>query len=334
MSEVPEILDSLRRMKVVGANETPHIVPLSGGVSCDVFRVELLSGPICVKRALPKLRVATEWLAPIERIHSEVDWFRFAGEVEPGCVPRILAEDKSAHLFAMNYFEPGDYPGWKALLLDGHVDSDFAGQVGRAIGHIHRASAGRADIAAKFDHGDWFMALRIEPYLLYTAKAHPDRAQRIEAMARDLAAARIALMHGDVSPKNILVGPNGPIFLDAETACYGDPSFDLAFCLNHLLLKCIWAPAHVSAYIRAFDALRHAYFTQVDWEGAAALDRRTAGLLSAFLLARIDGKSPVEYLTDARRKDFVRTTARDFLSQSGLTLSDMASAWHNKVSRL
>jgi aminoglycoside phosphotransferase (APT) family kinase protein len=334
MSEVPDILDALRRMKVVGANETPAITALSGGVSGDVFRVELASGPICVKRALPKLRVAAEWLAPVERIHSEVDWFRFAGEVEPGCVPRIIAEDKQAHLFAMNYFEPADYPGWKAQLLDGHVDSDFAGEVGRAIASIHGASAGRADVAAKFAHDDMFMALRIEPYLLYTAKAHPDRAERIEAMARDLAASRIALMHGDVSPKNILVGPEGPIFLDAETACYGDPAFDLAFCLNHLLLKCVWAPAHVSAYIRAFDALRHGYFGEAKWESADGLDKRTAGLLSAFLLARIDGKSPVEYITDPHKKDFVRQAAREFLSQSGLTLSGMAGAWQNKVSKL
>jgi len=334
MSPVPEILDALRRMKLVGDSETPAIVPLSGGVSGDVFRVDLAAGPICVKQALPKLRVAAEWLAPVERIHSEVDWFRFAGDVEPGCVPRILAEDKTAHLFAMNYFEPAEYPGWKAQLLDGQVDTDFAAQVGRAIGAIHRASAGRADVAAKFAHDDMFMALRIEPYLLYTAKAHPDRAARIEAMARDLAASRIALMHGDVSPKNILVGPTGPIFLDAETACYGDPAFDLAFCLNHLLLKCVWAPAHVSAYIRAFDALRHAYFAQAAWEGGDGLDRRTAGLLSAFLLARIDGKSPVEYIVDPRHKDFVRIAARDFLSQSDLTLSGMAGAWHNKVSRL
>lgn len=334
MSEVPDILEALRRMKVVGATETPAIVPLTGGVSSDVFRVELAAGPVCVKRALPKLRVAAEWLAPIERIHSEADWFRFAGQIEPGCVPRIIAEDKSAHLFAMNYFEPADYPGWKAQLLEGRVDSDFAGEVGRATASIHSASAGRADIAAKFAHDDMFMALRIEPYLLYTAKAHPDRAERIEAMARDLAASRIALMHGDVSPKNILVGPEGPIFLDAETACYGDPAFDLAFCLNHLLLKCVWAPAHVSTYIRAFDALRHGYFGEAKWESADGLDKRTAGLLSAFLLARIDGKSPVEYITDPHKKDFVRQAAREFLSQSDLTLSGMASVWHSKVSRL
>ncbi len=333
MNEASDILYALRRMNLACASETPAIVPLTGGVSSDVYRVELASGPICVKRALPKLRVAAEWIAPVERIHSEADWFRFGGEAVPGSVPRILAEDKEAHLFAMNYFEPKDFPVWKAQLLEGRVDSDFARRVGHSIAAIHRASAGKANVAAKFAHDGMFMALRIEPYLLYTAKMHPDRAPRIEAMARDLAKARIALMHGDVSPKNILAGKDGPIFLDAETACYGDPAFDLAFCLNHLLLKCVWAPAHASAYIRAFDALRQAYFEQADWENAEALERRAAGFLCAFLLARIDGKSPVEYITDPAHKEFVRRTAREFLSQQ-LTLSDIAGAWHSKVSRL
>jgi hypothetical protein len=173
MSQVPEILAALRRMKLIGEGKTPPIMPLSGGVSGDVFRVDLEDGPICLKQALPRLRVAAEWLAPVERIHSEVDWFRFAGGVEPGCVPRILAEDKAAHLFAMNYFEPAEYPGWKQQLLEGQVDCDFAGELGRATASIHRASANRADIAAQFAHDEMFMALRIEPYLLLQPRRIP-----------------------------------------------------------------------------------------------------------------------------------------------------------------
>src|SRR6202050_1993271 len=109
------------------------------------------------------------------------------------------------------------------------------------------------------------LALRIDPYLLTAAKAHPDRAEHIREIAGELAGARIALMHGDLSPKNILVGPDGPIILDAETACYGDPAFDLAFCLNHLLLKCVWKPAQTRAYCASFAVLRDAYLSKVDW---------------------------------------------------------------------
>src|SRR3546814_1100342 len=57
--------------------------PLTGGVSCDVWKVETLSGPIVVKRPLPQLRVSAEWLAPVERGTSEVRSLRRARGVDP-----------------------------------------------------------------------------------------------------------------------------------------------------------------------------------------------------------------------------------------------------------
>jgi len=310
----------------------PKVTPLTGGVSSDVFRVDLPDGPVCVKQALARLKVAATWEAPVWRVHNEVAWLRFAGGIDPKRVPQILAEDKRTHLFVMNFFETADYPVWKALLRDGVVELDFAAVVGDAIGAVHAASAGSNALAKSFATDDLFMALRIEPYLLHTAKAHPDRAGRLSAIARDIGNARIALMHGDVSPKNILKGPDGPIFLDAETACYGDPAFDIAFCLNHLLLKCIWVPAKSREYCAAFMALKDAYFTRVDWEDAADLDVRTAAVLGGLLLARIDGKSPVEYITAEDDKAFVRAAAREFLTQPSLCLDDLLRAWQTKLS--
>jgi hypothetical protein len=134
-------------------------------------------------------------------------------------------------------------------------------------------------------------------------------------------------MQGDISPKNILCGPNGPVFLDAETACYGDPAFDLAFCLNHLLLKGAWHPQYANALSGSFVALKNAYLSGVLWEDAGALDRRTARLLAALLLARIDGKSPVEYLTDPNAKNFVRTQAKSFLNSPPHTLDTIVARW-------
>src|SRR5690606_24626353 len=119
------------------------------------------------------------------------------------------------------------------------------------------------------------------------------------------ASTRLALVHGDVSPKNILIGPNGPVFLDAECAWYGDPAFDLAFCLNHLLLKCLWTPRAATDFLASFEALAAAYRSGVVWEPPEALERRTARLLPGLLLGRIDGKSPVEYLTADRDKEVV-----------------------------
>ncbi len=325
-----EIYRALRRVGLIGEDDRPPVAALSGGVSGDVFRVDLPGGPICVKRPLERLRVAAEWHAPMERAHSEVAWLRFAAGIAPNSVPSILAEDRAAHLFAMAYLPPERFPCWKTLLMEGTSDANFAAAVGAALVRIHAASAGRADVAARFANQDLFFALRIEPYLLHTAKAHPRYASQIERLCEALARARIALMHGDVSPKNILCGPDGPVFLDAETACYGDPAFDLAFCLNHLLLKAVYRPSGATSYGAAFEALRAAYFAGVDWEETAELDGRVARMLAALLLARIDGKSPVEYITADRDKAFVRQVALDFLDRPALSLRTLSQAWQEK----
>jgi len=331
MSKDDDIVAALRSLGMVADGASPWLTRLPGGVSSDVYRVDQLAGPVCVKKVLPKLNVSADWRAPVERVHSEAAWFRFAGLIVPGFVPTVLAEDLTSHLFVMNYFDPATHPCWKNLLRDGIVDPAFAACVGGIIARIHRASAGSKALQEQFATQDFFMALRIDPYLLTAAKAHPDRAMRIREIADELAAARIALMHGDLSPKNILVGPDGPVILDAETACYGDPAFDLAFCLNHLLLKCVWKPVHINGYCVSFAALRDAYLSRVDWEDAQSLERRASALLAALLLARIDGKSPVEYLTAARDRDFVRAAARDYLVRPEFSLEDIRQDWERRA---
>lgn len=331
MNAGPDILDALKRMGLAGPNEDPAIVALPGGVSGDVFRVTFPDRTLCVKRALARLRVTADWRAPVERVHNEVAWLKFASQVDPNCVPQVLGEDREGHLFAMTYLEPVQHPCWKTLMLAGTVEPDFARRVGATLGSIHAASAGREEIAQRFATHELFFALRLEPYLLFTAGMHPDRGGRLRAIADGIAAARVALMQGDISPKNILNGPQGPIFLDAETACYGDPAFDVAFCLNHLLLKAVLMPQHARRLAASFEALRGSYFDAVTWEDRAGLDRRTVAMLSAFLLARIDGKSPVEYLTSERHKAFVRAAARAFLAETDLMLSDLLSDWRRRL---
>src|SRR5262249_22985365 len=141
----------------------------------------------------------------------------------------------------------------------------------------------------------------------------PDLASRLADLVTVTQANRHALVHGDVSPKNILRGPDGPVFLDAECAWWGDPAFDLAFCLNHLLLKCLWTPSATLGFLACFDALASAYVARVDWESPRALEARSAHLLPGLFLARVDGKSPVEYITEERDKDRVRRVAYDLL---------------------
>lgn len=312
------------------ADEPVGLEPLTGGVSSDIWRVDLPGRSVCVKRALAKLKVAADWQAPVDRNAYEWAWLCFAAEQCPDHVPRPLAQDARAGLFAMEFLAPQQHPVWKQQLMAGEVSEQTARQVGELLARLHAASAARPELASVFDSGANFHALRLEPYLLATAERHPEVAAALRRLSERTAAGRHALVHGDVSPKNILVGPRGPVFLDAECAWYGDPAFDLAFCLNHLLLKVIARPDAAAALQHAFATLATAYLAAVDWEPAAALEGRAASLLPGLLLARCDGKSPVEYLVDERDRERVRRVALPLLCNAPSALATVARAWFDE----
>ncbi len=324
------VLAFLRRSGLAAPGEQPSAIALAGGVSSEIWRVELRAGPVCVKRALPRLRVAQLWEAPVERNLYERRWIETAAAIVPGIAPRVLAHD-DAGFFAMEFLDPARFPLWKTELRAGRADPAFAAAVGERIARVPAATARRADLARAFDTDASFRALRLEPYLLATAGAHPDLAPALNALAARTAGTKLALVHGDVSPKNILAGPGGPVLLDAECAWYGDPAFDLAFCLNHLLLKCLWVPAAAAGFVACFEALARAYLERVDWEPAAALEARAASLLPGLLLARVDGKSPVEYLTEAADKERVRRAARALLLDPPARLARVLEGWRREL---
>ena len=322
-----EMVASLRRMALVSADQQVILTPLAGGVSSDIFRVELPGRVICVKRALPRLKVAADWRVPVERNRFEVEWMRVAGGIVPGAVPEILGEDRESGTFAMGWLPPDEYPVWKKMLVEGESDTRTAAAVGDVLGRIHSATADKPDIAARFPTDALFQAIRLDPYLVTTAKAHPDLSRQLLALIATTGSTRRVLVHGDFSPKNILVGAEGPVFLDAECAWYGDPAFDLAFVLNHLLLKGVWRPDRRSDYLTMFAALCAAYRSRVTWEPWTTLEARTAALLPGLLLARVDGKSPVEYVTDERDRDAIRVFARAHLQQPVASLTALARDW-------
>jgi aminoglycoside phosphotransferase (APT) family kinase protein len=329
----PELIEALTRAHVLRPGEAATFTPLTGGVSSDIWRLDLPAGPVCVKRALAKLKVAADWRAPVSRNAYEVAWMQTAGALVPGAVPRLIAHDEAAGLFVMEFLDPATHKLWKAELRDGRADPGFAAKVGAALVRIHAGTAGRPDIAARFPTDSIFHAIRLEPYLEATARAHPDLAPQILDLVRVTASTRRALVHGDISPKNILVGPNGPVFLDAECAWYGDPAFDLAFCLNHLLLKCLWTPSAQAGFLASFDALARAYRDGVTWEPPAEIESRTARLLPGLFLARVDGKSPAEYLTSEADKARVRRVARAFLLNPPTTLAQIRASWDSDLKK-
>ena len=326
-----QVIHALARLGLLDGEDTPRFTRLTGGVSSDIWRVDLARGPVCVKRALPKLRVEQDWFAPVERNAYEAAWMRRAAAVAPEAVPQLLGQDDAAGVLVMAYLDPADHRLWKLDLRAGHADPDVARAVGNRLVRIHAATANDPAVAAAFATDRIFHDIRLEPYLAASARAHPDRADALNALGETTARTKRTLVHGDVSPKNILIGPRGPIFLDAACAWSGDPAFDLAFCLNHLLLKCLWTPQAAPGFLHCFDVLAKAYLADVSWEPHGALETRTARLLPGLFLARVDGKSPVEYLTAEADKDRVRQVARALLMHPAERLHGVRSAWAREL---
>ena len=334
MTPIPvpaDLVVALARTGLVAAGAAPTGVPLEGGVSSDIWRVDLPSGPICVKRALPKLRVAADWRVPVTRNRDEARWMRRANEAAPGSAPALLGQDEAAGVLAMAYLTPATHPLWKWELRAGRVDPGFAAKVGATLARIHAATAADASVTAEFQTDENFYAIRLEPYLVHAAKAWPNLASALFELVVVTQSNKRALVHGDISPKNILVGPRGPVFLDAECAWWGDPAFDLAFCLNHLLLKCLWIPTARELLLSSFARLSDAYLASVTWEPRNDVEGRAARLLPGLLLARVDGKSPVEYITDDARKDQVRRVAAALLRAPANRLADVGAAWREEL---
>ena len=302
---------------------------LSGGVSSDIWRVEGEGGVYCVKRALPRLKVAADWFAPVRRNREEVKWLRFAATAAPGHVPRVVAADPERGVAILEWCDPSVWQPWKTQLLAGQVRSGLGADMGRLLATIHNASAATPGLAAEFDNLDLFDALRLEPYFGATALVNRDVADVLESVRNGVATHRTALVHGDVSPKNILVhAARGPLLLDAECACWADPAFDVAFLASHLFLKA----AHLSPFRQWFYETIRRFLTTYADAAAEPVDARARLVIPALMLARIDGKSPVEYLKEDMRRT-VRTWVKKALVTPYESCDAFLSAWRKDFYR-
>ena len=307
--------------------EAVHIEVLTGGVSSLVLRASGSVRCVVLKQALAQLRVHDDWRSRVERSTIEAHCAQVLSELVPGNVPETLAVDEARHTFVMECAPDGS-ANWKVQLMGGVVESASAAQAGRLLGRIHASSAGREDLAMEFEDRSFFDELRIDPYLRTLAMRHPDLARRIERMVEDHLRTRVCLVHGDYSPKNLLVAPDGRlILLDHEVAHWGNPAFDCAFVLNHLCLKALKFPVHAEDYLRSAQVLWESYQAENTRETGRGLELETAELLGGLMLARVDGKSPVEYLVSEQERERVRSLARRLVG-------DPESSVHNVFQRV
>ena len=296
------------------------ITPLAGGVSSDIALVELAHRKICVKFALEQLKVQEEWHAKRERNQAEYQWLEFVSKLIPEATPVLYGSSAKVNGFAMEFVEGNDVFLWKSSLLQSNPDRGEAEKVGEVLGKIHNASAHSPAIGHEFQNQEDFHALRLEPYLSFTATKYPNQAATFQNLIHMVNCNQAVLVHGDVSPKNILFRNRHPIFLDAECATMGDPAFDISFCLNHLILKAIHLKDVATNLLYSAHNLWLSYRPHINWEPDSEVEQRVCRLLPALMLARIDGKSPVEYLSDSEQS-IVRTVAVDLLREPTPTLN-------------
>lgn len=270
-----------------GLLRAERVTELSGGVSSAVFLVEGDGRRVVVKRALERFRVEEEWLVPRERVLAEAEALELMASVAPSSVPPMLDVDPATFTIVIEA-APESWRPWKSLLLEGTADPEVGTRLGRLLSMLHSAEGGIGSTES-------FEAQRVDPYLRTIQRRHPDRADDIQRYIDRLEATRECLVHGDFSPKNMLVGDDGLWVIDWEVVHRGDPAFDLAFMLNHLLLKRIHRPKSPSAYEGCAEAFLEAY-------GAVADMMYVLGLVGCLMLARVDGKSPAEYLTEPERE--------------------------------
>jgi 5-methylthioribose kinase len=277
----------LERRGVFASADGLDVERLTGGVACAVFAVRGEGKRVVVKQALERFRVTDEWLVPPERAATEAQALEMMARLAPGSVPTLLDFDPEAFALVMEEAPP-DWRPWKALLLEGTADPAVAARLGKLLAALHSADA---DLGSP----ESFEAQRVDPYLRTIQRRRPALADRVGAYIDRLLATQHCVVHGDYSPKNVLVGDSGLWVIDWEVVHRGDPVFDLAFLLNHLLLKTIHRPQGHDAYETCGQAFIDAYGSIEDMQ-------YLLGLVGCLMLARVDGKSPAEYLTEPQRE--------------------------------
>lgn len=357
MSDSPNIqnADDLRsvlvRMGLVTSQTRVSSRELSGGVSNTVMLVQIADqpAPIIVKQALPQLKVKEEWLCDVGRVWREVEVLRTCTELlaQPfqtaktqqaivAETPKLLGEDRVSHGYAMTA-APIPHSTWKQELLAGKVSLETAQACGVLLARLHGGSWHKPELAVSLEDRQYFDLLRLDPYYRFMARSrHPELAPQLTSLVEECWSQRHCLVHGDFSPKNLLVAGPALWLIDFEVGHYGDPAFDLGFFGTHLILKTLWSSSRFQEYAPLVEQFWNAYtstLSQLHRQGigpsaeeVAQVGIRASRHLVACCLARVDGKSPVDYLSPKQQQQ-VRELMMPLLAQP-------AEPWEARTGRL
>lgn len=319
-------LDYLRRRGNVAHLEHAQVEMLGWGVSNVVLRVTRPTAEdLIIKQSRAQLRTKTEWISRLDRIFREIGMLRLLKPLlTPGVIPQVLFEDRDNYLFAMEAF-PANHVVWKQALLEGEIDLTVADRLGRYLSAVHSQTSFRADLAAEWGDLEVFDQLRLDPFYRYLARVRPEAKEPLDRLVAENLATSCCIVLADFSPKNILLAGDRLALVDFETGHYGDPAFDLGFYLSHLLLKGVRDRSQFEAFAeltRHFWVQYRAGIAGVEHHLEFSEDelfRRTQGHLAGCMWARVDGKSPVDYLTNETTRQHVREFSREVFERPALS---------------
>jgi len=309
---------------VINKEDGYSIKYLNGGVSCTVSFVYAGEKPLIIKQGLSQLKVKETWLCDPNRMNIEQESNRIYHKLVPDCAPEVYFYDGENYIYGRQAV-PESCRMWKADLLDGLLDYKAAAKCIRALVTVHNHCARDGKVAKDFENKNIFYDLRVSPYIEFILKKHLQLEAFARPIIRSLMDSKITLVHGDFSPKNIMIDGREVSILDYEVAHYGHPSFDLAFFSNHFILKSVKNKQWAESYLNMLEYMLGIYFGEMNYMDADELDASFTKLLSLLMIARVDGKSPAEYITEESDKQLIRDCAFSMIDKGTLHYRDAAA---------
>ncbi len=299
-----------------------QIQHLPGGVSNSVLKIAAGDDRFVLKQALAKLKVASEWLSDVERSNVEKQALKFLHKITPGFAPELVYEDEENYLLIMQC-APENSVTWKSLLMQRDCNERVAYNVGEVLGRLHAATHDLQEAKERFGNKKFYHQLRIAPFFDFLKTSHPSLQKEIDRHIEQSLSREWSLVIGDYSPKNILVHNQDLTIIDFEVVHYGDTSFDLGFLTAHLSLKAIVGGPYRRNYQRVLQQAVEGYFTHINFLDRTLLEQLAVQQLGWILLARVDGKSPAEYISTVEEKQFIRQVAYEILRNNMKTYSEV-----------
>ena len=348
------VKDYLVSVGLLDYGDVLSVETLGWGISNTLVKVLTPTRNMVVKQSLEYLRVKEVWKADRKRIYTERECISLLEQVlEPGSFPEIIYEDRSNFLFVMSSAPEGSI-NWKELLMSGEISSEMAEESGKLLKLFHSLDVKSLGSNELFNNLDSFIELRIDPYHRTVARLHSDVSNIVEREAERMLDTQVTLVHGDYSPKNLLVFKKKPFLIDFEVAHLGNPIFDLAFMVNHLFLKSIYNVPKRNDFFEAIRRFLQGYYSIVDLDYRRALpdgnfqeeadwnkgspdgtilETNLIKQIGCLMLARIDGKSPVEYIISNDTKNFVRRLSKYLLLENYQSISEVINLFDLEMTR-